>query len=332
MRRSAPRDRLAVTTVLLALLGGQPARAQVPGEQPAPALVAVPVLDATVSRPLIPPAPAPAGGAASPVEQAAPVPREPAPATGNGITLTSVHDGATLTLGEPPFVIVEGQVESLNGAALWLVANDRRIPVAVHAGRFRQALPVLEATLVVWAETRTPGGQLDRWSRPVTVTAASPTPSGLVLVAEWPGQAPGLRAEISAVWRERPERPGPLGHPVALKPFRTGTDRDPPEIFHLEQPRPGVYTLLLRYENAGSAGEVRVLLHSAEAGRLQIRERRLVAGPGAGTLVLARVLLPHGIHWDQDEWFSGRSENGQIVAKFRFPEGITWSERKADLE
>jgi hypothetical protein len=321
---------LAVATAVLMLhLGGWPAGSQPAGPQPTSELVAVPHLDVNVPRSLGRGSSAPV---ASPAETAEPALRQPAPSTGNGITLTSLHDGATLTPAEPPFVIVEGQLENASAAPVWLVVNDRRMLVPVRDGRFRQALPVLEASLVVWAETKTPDGQLDRWSRPVTVNAASPTPSGVVLVVEWPDQLRGLQAEIGAIWRERSERPGPHGQTVALKPFRTGADRDRPEVFCLEQALPGVYTFLARYAGASSRAEVRVLVHTAQGGRLRSRERRLIVSPGPGTLVLGRLLLPQGVHWDQEEWFSGKSESGDVVAKFRFPEGITWSERKLDVD
>jgi len=50
-----------------------------------------------------------------------------------------------------------------------------------------------------------------------------------------------------------------------------------------------------------------------------------------GRAVMAKVLLPQGILWEQDDWSSGRSESAETVTKFRIPEGITWTERKADL-
>jgi hypothetical protein len=42
--------------------------------------------------------------------------------------------------------------------------------------------------------------------------------------------------------------------------------------------------------------------------------------------------MPHAILWDQEDWFSGRSESVDAVTKFRIPEGISWVERKVDLQ
>jgi hypothetical protein len=48
---------------------------------------------------------------------------------------------------------------------------------------------------------------------------------------------------------------------------------------------------------------------------------------GAGRVAIARVLLPQGVLWEQDGWFTGRSASGDTVTKFRFPDGVTWTER-----
>lgn len=57
---------------------------------------------------------------------------------------------------------------------------------------------------------------------------------------------------------------------------------------------------------------------------------RLVPKPIAtdttGPLLLGRVLLPWGVLWEQDDWFTGRVESVGTVTKFRMPEGVSWTE------
>jgi hypothetical protein len=65
---------------------------------------------------------------------------------------------------------------------------------------------------------------------------------------------------------------------------------------------------------------------------LAARVFRPVRLDAAGKAILAKMLLPQGVLWEQDEWFSGSSESVDTVTKFRFPEGINWVERKADLQ
>jgi hypothetical protein len=194
------------------------------------------------------------------------------------------------------------------------------------------AVPPLGADLPWPAAIREPKTAPSVIERPATPGEPRPAGGASVVVAlDWRG-AGGLRAEVTATWRERPDRPGAPGHPVSLNLLGAAADGRLPEALSLGEPRPGVYTFHLRYEGAVSTDEVRVTIHTADAGMLRIRERRLSGLSGGGSVVLARMLLPQGIHWEQDEWFSGRSENGQVVTKFRFPEAITWSERKVDTE
>jgi hypothetical protein len=40
--------------------------------------------------------------------------------------------------------------------------------------------------------------------------------------------------------------------------------------------------------------------------------------------------VPQGILWDDGGW-TGKSESVDTITKFRFPECITWIERKTDL-
>lgn len=74
------------------------------------------------------------------------------PVPTNGLALTSPADGLIITPDDPPVVVVEGTVDDSRTTSLWVVANDRRIPVRVLDGRFRKIVPVVEPTLRVWAE------------------------------------------------------------------------------------------------------------------------------------------------------------------------------------
>jgi hypothetical protein len=38
-------------------------------------------------------------------------------------------------------------------------------------------------------------------------------------------------------------------------------------------------------------------------------------------------MLPQAVLWDQDEWFTGRSESSDSITKFR-DDGTSWIERK----
>ena len=46
-----------------------------------------------------------------------------------------------------------------------------------------------------------------------------------------------------------------------------------------------------------------------------------------GTFI-GRLLMPEGIFWDEDEWFTGKVEDGDSITKYNSPEGTTWKEMK----
>jgi len=92
-----------------------------------------------------------------------------------------------------------------------------------------------------------------------------------------------------------------------------------------------VYTLIVRYRGAAPLGDARPTLYLPDKDRLTPRTLGPVSLDGAGRRVLTKILMPHAVLWNQDDWFSGRSESVDAVTKFRIPEGISWVERKADL-
>jgi hypothetical protein len=117
---------------------------------------------------------------------------------------------------------------------------------------------------------------------------------------------------------------------LKLPAYTKATGGAPSEIFHLRGLKPGVYTLAVRYRGAVPPGDVHSTLFLPDKAGLSPR----VLGPvrlNGGRTVLTRILMPYGILWSQDDWFSGMSESVDTVTKFRIPEGVSWVERKGDL-
>ncbi|HXG05195.1 MAG TPA: hypothetical protein VNO23_17500 [Candidatus Binatia bacterium] len=223
---------------------------------------------------------------------------------------------------------MEGEVDDAGVETVWLVANDRRIPAVAHAGRFRAVLPVSVPVLRVWAEASRNGAPPGR-SGTVTVRGPETAEPATVLVLDWPAGTEGLDVEVTGTWRERPEtledRPRPVRFAAVAR--RSGTG--PADVFYLSNVKPGVYTVVLRYRGA-PGGRMRPTLYLPAAEGL--RPHVLTPTPLAreGTVVLARFLLPFGVFWDQEAWFSGTSESVDTVTKFRLPEGVVWVERKGE--
>ncbi|HVQ74592.1 MAG TPA: hypothetical protein VMT79_03530 [Candidatus Binatia bacterium] len=251
------------------------------------------------------------------------------PLPADGILLASPRDGLTLGADDPPAVVVEGRLGDPAATAVWLVANDRRVQVAAAGGRFRHVVPVLEPAVRIWAELDSPNGAPPPRSEAVTVHAGAVRPAAGVLVMDWVSDPEAV--EVTASWRGSPERLDVAPVPVSLRPLGGERDRRP-AAFYLGNLRPGIYTFAVRARGAGARAGVHSTLYLGNGGAVQQRTLAPVSlGPGE-RVVLARVLHPHGVFWDEDAWFTGRSESAEAITKFRFPEGVTWVERKADVQ
>jgi hypothetical protein len=236
------------------------------------------------------------------------------PATA-GVTITSPLDGHVLAAGGLPVLIVQGEVTDPTLSTVWIVANDRRVMVRTTAGRFRHVLPVLEPLVRVRAETEHAGR-----SATVTVDATAALPAIGVLLTDWPGDTAGP-ATMTVTWRPNSSRLDGAAPPLPLGGIARAAEAGA-DFFYLLNARPGVYTLRLSHR-AGATQAVRPVLSVAGTSR----PLPPVTLDGSGRTVIARLLLPQGVLWEQDDWFTGQSKTGETVTKFRFPEGVSWIER-----
>jgi hypothetical protein len=242
------------------------------------------------------------------------------PVTSN-VTLTRPHDGQTLGPDDPPLVDVEGRVDDLGVTSVWIVTNGRRVQVPVTAGRFRHVLPVLDSVVRIRAET----GTDDRGSETVTVHAAAAVPAIAVSLMDWPRPAIAP-AQITATFRPNPARLDGTVAASSLRSRSADTSGPVPDIVYFRDARPGVYTFFLTYQVSAPTAVHPVISVAGTS-----RSLPAVTLAGAGRVAIARVLMPQGVLWEQDSWFTGRSASGDTVTKFRFPDGVSWTERVGDL-
>jgi hypothetical protein len=247
----------------------------------------------------------------------------------NSIALTSPPDGLTLGPDDPPVAVVEGEIDDKAETTVWIVANDRRIPVTASAGRFRHFLLLPDPLVRLWAEA--PGRDAVHRTGTVTIRTAGARPSSGVLLMHWPPGIDASAVEVTATWRAHSERLDTVVQTMKLPAVgEAATNGAPSEMFHLRALKPGVYTLIVRYRGE-PLGDARPTLYLPDKDHLSPRPLRPVPLNGGGRRVVAKVLMPQAILWSQDDWFSGTSESVDTVTKFRVPEGVTWVERKADL-
>jgi hypothetical protein len=235
-----------------------------------------------------------------------------------GVVITGPVDGYTIRSSDPPLVVVQGEVDDPSVTAVSLIAGAHHFSVPVTAGRFRHLVPVLESTVRVRVETP-PADNRTGTSATVTVHG-TPTPTMAVLLY-WPNHS-AMPVELAAAWRPRSDR---VDDTVQRIPLGTAQDNTGLTMYYLRNPRPGVYTFVLT-STASDAQSVQPAVY-VPGGNGGLKILPTVTLDGTQRLLVARVLLPHGVLWEQDNWFSGQSANGNILTKFRFPDGISWSER-----
>src|SRR5262252_5659366 len=174
----------------------------------------------------------------------------------NRIVLATPDDGLTLGPEDPPVVVVEGEVEDKTIDTVWVVANDRRVPVTTRDGHFRQVLVVSEPVLRLWAEASVNGSPLQR-SKTVTVRSnGSATPTG-ILIVQWPRGIDPVDVEVSATWRSHADRLDIPAQTVSLPALAGAGKSTLSDVFYLRGVKPGVYTLTMRGRGTLPPSDVR---------------------------------------------------------------------------
>ena len=186
-------------------------------------------------------------------------------------------------------------------------------------------MPILESLVRLRVEASIDGAT--RQSSTVTVRSTAGAQFG-VIVIDWPAEARGSEVEPSAIWRATPGRLDGPTHTTVMKSI-AGSEGQSGDAFYVRMLKPGVYTFVVRSRMMAAIEGIRPTLYVPAGGSVMRRELEPFSLGAAGRRAIARVLLPHGVFWDQDEWFTGRSESVDTEMKFRFPEGISWVERKA---
>ena len=223
-------------------------------------------------------------------------------------------------------VVVRGDVEDPSATQVSLVVNGRRVRVPVADRRFRYVVPVLEPAVRLRAEATT--GDPPEQSSTITVHGTTSAAPAFVLVLDAP--APSWSPiNVGATWRSSAARVDAPRYPVALKSVAPGPAM-PSAVFYTRDLQAGVYTLALRSEAVDAGVPAAGTLYLLRDGQLSVRPLNTTSVNGVRR-VLARLLMPHGVLWDQEDWFTGQSQNAETMTKFRFPDGVSWIERKVDL-
>lgn len=246
--------------------------------------------------------------------------------TGRGpgnIAITTPQNGYTLSPDEAPIVIVRGNVDDPEINRIWLTANNRRVEVRVRDGKFYYPLVVVDPTTKISAELPTSTG---RRTETITVHAAPNVQTTGVVLIDWGEEKPAGAIDMGVTWRARADRLDGQNMKLFAKAAKLPDDI-PVSAFYLRNMQTGVYTFTLSFRGLGAGTPFTPRFFLTSPGVPTARDMKPVTLAGSGSMAPVRVLLPQAVLWDQDEWFTGRSEASDSVTKFR-DDGTTWIERK----
>ena len=141
-----------------------------------------------------------------------------------------------------------------------------------------------------------------------------------VILLDWGRRARAPELELRATWRSRVDRVDSPAVPVTVKALPAYSS-----VFFMQNMKPGAYAVSVGFRASDVPLEGMLYL-GGDGGKATAKPLRSLSLNGTGRTILARLLLPFGVLWDDDEWFTGRSESVNAITKFRMPEGVSWVE------
>ena len=110
---------------------------------------------------------------------------------------------------------------------------------------------------------------------------------------------------------------------VLPKVIRTGKNVHEAVVEITEE---GIYTIVVQPDN-GKQGTAELVLKIHES-RPGATTKKLGSRKIDGKYEVARILMPDGILWDDDKYFTGDMEDSDSVTKFHTGTGLMWKEYK----
>jgi len=241
---------------------------------------------------------------------------------GPAVSLDAPAPGTVIDALEQPYVVVSGTAGGRGVDAVRVYLNGSPYTMAVRGGRFGGRLPVQAEDNTLYAEAEDALGRTSR-SAAVRFRAVDVSPMDLVVRVSFSGGGarPVLRCRRAPRPSAVPGRDAPPG-------FKVDEDEGV-SVASVGRGASGIYTVGVYYDT-GAGGPVSatfdVTLYGYDPARKKTRETGPLRLSGRGWLPAVRVLMPEGVFWEDDSWFSGIIEGNGYTIKYKGPEGISWRE------
>jgi hypothetical protein len=271
-------------------------------------------------------------GARGPMaEQSVDVQYVPSPPS-SAIRITRPVDGTVFDGAGRDLIEVEGEVSDPSIRQARVIFNEFAVPVTVQGGRFSAILPAIASEITIWAEGHGSSGSHTSDSLKVRREPFNAARAYVLLHLPTASQRVDGRLWLA-------HRANPADVESARKVtshFRASTPGGEREsmVFALPATQAGAYTLALDYRVPSGESVEKGWCLIIVPGTNGYRNLRL--GPfqltGRGREILAKFLLPYGIFWEEDFWFTAFAEGSESFTKFRHTEGMSWVEMKGEPE
>ncbi len=239
-----------------------------------------------------------------------------------GIEIKSPSDGSVIDCMESAYITVAGEVKG-NVDKVKVYVNGVTYEARAAKGSFKIKIPAEAEKNFIYAEGYDIYG--DRCvSEHVTCMTKNLNAVDMVVYLTC---GSGAKLKLKYAWQPYPLK-GKGGKERANEFNMSGGDNQ--KMLTVARGARGIY--IIGIENASSiqeSAEMRVCLFPRDPDKKRVRKWAMVGlRRGAAADKLVRILLPDGVFWDEDAWFSGALESTRDTVKFKMPDGIAWKEVK----
>ena len=238
------------------------------------------------------------------------------------------RNGFALSLEEPgsgevasPVITVKGRVGDSTVDTVRLIVNREAVEAAVENGSFEKMVLFQEGENSLQAEAVNSKGVSARSSVLKVMVTNRKAPDILVHLY-WEDRDSELRAEVARKTRDSLDDEQGAVSAVEVSALMSAHEGYREKIFAIYEAKAGAYVLSV------TGGKRTKCILSVT---LPSQRKTRLFGPvqiGEEGTFIGRLLMPEGIYWDEDEWFTGKIENGDSISKYKSPEGMTWKEMK----
>ena len=214
---------------------------------------------------------------------------------------------------------VSGAVIGKGISSVNVLVGESLLEVPTRNGKFKAQVTLEEGINKIRASVRDPQGRTAE-----DEISVSYNPADIAVQFDFKGL---VRYRILNSWTPCPPNPG------SAPPASGGTDLKEGRrtaSFFVKHAAPGIYRITLEYDASQNPAWVSfdTELYGYDPARRKARDSGPVELQGKGRLAAVRVLMPEGIFWEDNSWFSGVVRNGSTTIKYKMPEGIIWKEKE----